>query len=50
MNRISYVKVYDNKVNKYIVNEKINNDNVLLTDDTEKTLKNDFIKIKKKNN
>lgn len=47
MNRISYVKVYDNKVNKYIVNEKINNDNVLLTDDTEKTLKNDFTKIKK---
>ena len=48
VNRISYVKVYDNKVNKYIINEKINNDNVLLTDDTEKTLKNDFIKIKKK--
>ncbi len=25
VNRISYDKVYDNKVNKYIVNEKINN-------------------------
>ena len=47
VNRISYVKVYDNKVNKYIVKEKINNDNVLLTDDDEKTLKKDFTKLKK---
>jgi hypothetical protein len=47
VNRISYVKVYDNKVNKYIVKEKINNDNVLLTDDAEKTLKSDFTKLKK---
>jgi hypothetical protein len=47
VNRISYVKVYDNKVNKYIVKEKINNENVLLTDDNEKTLKNDFTKLKK---
>ena len=43
VNRISYIKVNNNKVN-----EKINNDNVLLTDDTEKTLKNDFININKK--
>ena len=47
VNRISYVKVYDNKVNKYIVKEKINNENVLLTDDNEKTLKKDFTKLKK---
>lgn len=47
VNKISYVKMYDNKVNKYIINEKINNDNVLLADDIEKTLKSDFTKIKK---
>lgn len=47
VNKISYVKLYDNKVNKYIINEKINNDNVLLVDDIEKTLKSDFTKIKK---
>ena len=47
VNKISYVKMYDNKVNKYIINEKINNENVLLADDIEKTLKSDFTKIKK---
>ena len=48
VNKISYIKIYDSKTNKYLVNELINNENVLLVDN--KNDKNDnFINIEKKN-